>query len=225
MAETGQEFSVRLWRISRLKGQGNQPEGGLDSKYGAAATLDQIEDAIESLTDADWARLRKMANANLWGTRLDDPEELVNETFERLISGSRTWNTGMPFVPWMRSAMKSVADGLRNLKAAKLEATATDLADDCDPDATPEVFGSEKTTPLDLILTKEARAIAESDLARIEAHFKGNQTVELILMGIEDSLKPEEVREIGNLTLTQYETARKQLRRGLDRLFPMRREK
>lgn len=197
----------------------------MDSKYGAAATLDQIEDAIECLTDAEWARLRKMANANLWGTRLDDPEELVNETFERLISGSRTWNTGMAFVPWMRSAMKSIADGLRNRKAAKLEATATDLADDCDPDAAPEVFGSEETTPLDLLLTEEARAMAESDLAKIEAHFKGNQNVELILMGIEDGLKPEEVREIGGLTLTQYETTRKQLRRGLDRLFRTRREK
>lgn len=197
----------------------------MDSKYGAAATLDQIEDAIEGLTDADWARLRKMAHANLWGTRLDDPEELVNETFERLISGSRTWHTGMAFVPWMRSAMKSVADGFRSLKAAKLEATATDLADDCDPDAVPEVFGSEETTPLDLILTEEARAKAEADLAKIEAHFKGNQNVELILMGIEDALKPEEVREIGGLTLTQYETARKQLRRGLDRFFPTRREK
>ncbi len=197
----------------------------MDSKYGAAATLDQIENAIECLTDAEWARLRKMANANLWGTRLDDPEELVNETFERLISGSRTWNTGMAFVPWMRSAMKSIADGLRNRKAAKLEATATDLADDCDPDAAPEVFGSEETTPLDLLLTEEARAMAESDLAKIEAHFKGNQNVELILMGIEDGLKPEEVREIGGLTLTQYETTRKQLRRGLDRLFRTRREK
>lgn len=225
MAETGHQFFVRLWRIRSLKGQGNQPEGELDSKYGAAATLDQIEDAIESLTDADWARLRKMANANLWGTRLDDPEELVNETLERLISGSRTWSTGMVFIPWMRSAMKSVADGLRNRKAAKLEATATDLTNDCDPEAAPEVFGSEEATPLHLILTEEARVMAESNLARIEAHFKGNQTVELILMGIEDSLKPEEVREIGGLTLTQYETARKQLRRGLDRLFPTRREK
>lgn len=225
MAETGQQFSVRLWRVHRLEGQGKQPEGGLDRKYGAAATLDQIEDAIERLTDAEWVKLRKMAHANLWGTRLDDPEELVNETFERLISGSRTWHTGMAFVPWMRSAMKSVADGIRNLKAAKLEALATDLADDCDPDAAPEVFGFDEATPLDLILTEEARTKAEADLAKIEAHFKGNQNVELILMGIEDGLKPEEVREIGGLTLTQYESARKQLRRGRDKLFPARRER
>jgi len=197
----------------------------LDSKYGAAATLDQIEDAIECLTDADWGRLRKMAKANLWGTRLDDPEELVNETFERLISGSRTWNIGMAFVPWMRGAIKSVADGLRNRRAAKLEATATDLAVDCDPDAAPDIFGSEETTPLDLILTEEARAMAESDLAKIAAHFKGDQNVEWILIGIEDDLKPEELREIAGLTLTQYETARRKLRRGLDRLFPTRREK
>lgn len=197
----------------------------MDSKYGATATLDQIEDQIERLTEADWARLRKMAQANLWGIRLDDPEELINETFERLIAGSRSWRAGMAFVPWMRSAMKSVADGIRNRNAVKLEATTTDLADDCDPDAAPDIFGSEERTPLDLVLTEEARAMAESDLAKIEAHFKGDQNVELILMGIEDGLKPEEVRDIGGLTLTQYESARKQLRRGLDRLFSARRGK
>ena len=197
----------------------------MGSKYGTAATLDQIEDAIERLTDADWVRLRKMAYANLWGTRLDDPEELVNETFNRLYSGSRTWNMGMAFVPWMRSAMKSVADDLRNRKAVKLETSTSNLADDRDPDTTPEVFGIDESTPLDLILTEEARALAEADLAKIEAYFKTNQNVELILMGIEDGLKPEEVREIGGLTLTQYETARTQLRRGLDKLFPTRRGK
>lgn len=197
----------------------------MEGKYGAAATLDQIEDAIESLTDADWSKLRKMAQFQLWGTRLDDPEELVNETLERLYSGSRTWSTGMAFVPWMRSAMKSVADGIRNRKAAKIETPAADLAADVDPDTAPDVFGADGTTPLDLLLTEEARAMAERDLAKIEAHFKGNTSVELILMGIEDGLKPDEVRAIGDLTLTQYETARKQLRRGLGRLFPARREK
>lgn len=201
------------------------PEDRLDSKYGAAATTDQIEEQIERLTDADWMRLRKMAKANLWGIRFDDPDELINETFERLFAGGRIWNVGMAFIPWMRSAMQSIAHGIRNRNSVKLEALAGDLAADSDPDAAPDIFGSEGKTPLALALTEEARALAEAELAKIEAHFKGNQNVELVLMGIEDGMKPEEVREIGGMTMTQYETARKQLRRGLDKLFPARREK
>jgi len=197
----------------------------LDSKYGAAATTDQIEEQIERLTDADWMRLRKMAKANLWGIRFDDPDELINETFERLFTGGRIWNVGMAFIPWMRSAMKSIAHGIRNRNSVKLEALAGDLAADSDPGTAPDIFGSEGKTPLALALTEEARALAEVELAKIEAHFKGNQNVELVLMGIEDGMKPEEVREIGGMTMTQYETARKQLRRGLDKLFPARREK
>lgn len=203
----------------------SNPEDRLESRYGAAATVDQIEEQIERLTDADWMRLRKMAKANLWGTRLDDPDELINETFERLFAGGRTWNVGMAFIPWMRSAMKSVADGIRNRNSVKLEAPAAELVGNTDPDTAPEVFGSEDKTPLALALTEEARASAEAELAKIEAHFKGNLNVELILMGIEDGMKPIEVREIGGMTTTQYETARKQLRRGLDKLFPARREK
>lgn len=199
----------------------------MDSKYGAAATTDQIEEQIERLTDADWMRLRKMAKANLWGIRFDDPDELINETFERLFAGGRIWNVGMAFIPWMRSAMKSIAHGIRNRNSVKLEALAGDLAadSDSDPDTAPDIFGSEGKTPLALALSEEARALAEAELAKIEAHFKGNQNVELVLMGIEDGMKPEEVRDMGGMTMTQYETARKQLRRGLDKLFPARREK
>lgn len=198
----------------------------MESEYGAPATLEQIEQAIEGLSDADWMKIQKLASRQLWGTRLDDPGELVNETIARLIQGKRNWPANFPFVPWMASAMKSVADGLRNLKSMKSEALAGDLAGfDEESESDPlDIFGENGESPLDALLTEEARQAAAVSLSKIEAHFKGDQDVGWILMGIADGLKAEEIQEMGEMNKTQYETARRRLRRGIERLFPARRK-
>lgn len=194
----------------------------MDSKYGAPATLEQIEQAIVSLSDIEWLRLRKMASGHLWGTHLGDPDALINETIEKLIGGRRTWNVGMAFVPWMDSAMKSVAENLRTLKKQPEVVLAGDLVGGGDdpPDEPLDILGEGGDTPLDALLTQEARDMAEKDFAKIEERFKDDQEVGWILMGLEDGLGASEIQAMGEMTKTQYETARKRLRRERERLFP-----
>lgn len=197
----------------------------MDSKYGAPATLEQIEHAIVGLSDTDWIRLRKIATGHLWGTRLGDPDALINETIERLITGNRTWRVGMAFVPWMDSAMRSVANNLRTLKQETTMVLAGDLANGGDdPDEPIDIVGEDGETPLDTLLTQEARSMAENELSKIEESFKGDQEVGWILLGLEENLSASEIQAMGEMTKTQYETARKRLRRERDRLFPSRRK-
>jgi DNA-directed RNA polymerase specialized sigma24 family protein len=194
----------------------------LDSKYGAPATLEQIEQAIVGLSDVEWIRLRKMASGHLWGTRLRDPDDLINETIERLIAGRRTWNVGMAFVPWMDSTMKSVAHNLRALKRQPEVALAGDLVGGGDdpPEEALDILGEDGETPLDALLTQEARAMAEKDLAKIEERFKDDQEVGWILMGLAEGMGASDIQAMGEMTRTQYETARKRLRREREKLFP-----
>lgn len=197
----------------------------MDSKYGAPATLEQIEQAIEGLSDVEWIRLRKMASGHLWGTRLGDPDALINETIELLIVGKRTWNIGMAFVPWMDSAMRSVANNLRTLKRQPEVALATDLVGGGDDplEEALDILGEDGDTPLDTLLTQEARALAEKDLAKIEERFKDDQEVGWILLGLAEGIGAGDIQAMGEMTQTQYETARKRLRRERERLFPGRR--
>lgn len=193
----------------------------MDSKYGDPATLDQIGQAIEDLSDADWIRLRKMASSHLWGTRLGDPDALINATLERLISGDRTWRVGMAFVPWMDSAMRSVANNLRTLKKEPAVVLAGDLADGGDdPDKPIDTFGEDGETPLESLLTQEARTMAEKDLSKIEERFRNDQEVGWILLGLAENMSAGDIQAMGEMTKTQYETARKRLRREIERLFP-----
>lgn len=158
----------RLSVSSALKNK-SCTENGLDSKYGEAATQDQIEVEIEQLSDADWIRLRKMAERHLWGTRLVDPDELINETIGRLVEGTRRWPIGMKFVPWMYSAMKSVADGIRNIKSNKVEVLAGDIVDCDGSEGVLDIFGEDTRTPLDSMLTEEARKDAAITLVSCPA--------------------------------------------------------
>jgi hypothetical protein len=194
----------------------------LDSKYGAPATLEQIEQAIVGLSDIEWIRLRKMASGHLWGTRLGDPDALINETIGKLIAGKRTWNVGMAFVPWMDSAMKSVADNLRSLKRLPVVVLAGDLVGGAEdpPEESLDILGENGETPLDALLTEEARAMAGKDLAKIEERFKDDQEVGWILMGLAEEMGASDIQAMGEMTQTQYETARKRLRRERERLFP-----
>ena len=129
----------------------------------------------------------------------------------------------MPFVTFVINAMKSVANGDRNLIYKDEEILATDLPDsDRDP---LDRFGNKALSPEIIIATEIDRALAEEDLKIIEEHFKGDEAVEWVLIGIEDEMSASEIIEMSGLTKTQYESARKKFLRGLDKLFPGRRPK
>jgi hypothetical protein len=83
-------------------------------------------------------------------------------------------------------------------------------------------FASDCPTPEEALLINEARKEASASLKKIRDHFAGDSDVETILMGIEEEDKPEVIRQAFGMSITQYETGRKRLRRGLERLFPKR---
>lgn len=196
----------------------------LKGRYGNPASLDQIEAEIERLSDVDWMKLRKLAQRHLWGTRFAEPDELINETIGRLIQGTRRWSPGMAFIPWLDSAMKSVADGLRKLRSTKTETLVGDMVEDCDdPGALLDIDAHEPSV-LEMVITEEASQAAAEALDKIGAYFEGDQDVQWILLGLEEGLKAEEVRELGGMTQVQYETARRRMRRGAERLIPARRK-
>ncbi|MGZ8220886.1 MAG: hypothetical protein ACXWT0_04470 [Methylobacter sp.] len=199
----------------------------MEQRSHTVSVLDKVTEAIEELITADWIRLKKVAGSFLYGTIFSDADELINETFLRVLNGSRKWREDVPFVTFIINAMKSVADGDRNLIYKDEEVLATDLSNnDPDSDLDPmEKFGNKALSPETVITTEIDRALADEDLKIIENHFKGNEAVEWVLIGIEDEMSASEIIEMSGMTKTQYESARKSLLRGLDKLFPGRRIK
>ena len=195
-----------------------------NGRYGPPATIEAICSTIQSLTDLEWSRIGKFAGEHLWGTDFQSPDALINETVSRFLAGSRTWPTGVAFLPCFCNAMKSIANGERGLIRHDYEFQVSDLVPpDIESDNArndPVVGDASKVDSAEsCVLREERRQAAAADLERLEDFFKNDDEVKWVLMGIEDGLSAADVQAISRMSKTIYETARTRLRRGRARLF------
>ncbi|MDY6944552.1 MAG: hypothetical protein SXG53_02445 [Pseudomonadota bacterium] len=195
------------------------------------ATTDDIRQAIEMLSAEDAFRLRKAALACLPGTEYKDPHEIVNEAIVRAMRGAngeggRHWPRRVPFVAFMIMTMKSLADGSRESTTQNSSDSFDVLVDGTDQEAPQKLDFSTPCALQDSIEAEEQLdrvARAKADAAAIDTYFSGDEEVAWIILCIKEGKSARITRELSGMTNTQYETARKRLRRGIEKLFPGRR--
>lgn len=198
-------------------------------------TIEDVRQAYESLTNDELYRLHKLGRVLLAGTEYSDPQELLNETLIRTIRAAngekgRRWPKSVPFVAFLGQTMKGLADDSLNSSYIKqtqeMEALATEAL------TADEAIGAHGHAHPDVVaLAIESGEIADNrdrairDAARIDANFAGDEEVGWLVMGHKDGLKAAEIRDLSGMDQTQYETARRRFRRGLEKLFPGRSQK
>ncbi|WP_157040563.1 hypothetical protein [Polaromonas naphthalenivorans] len=205
----------------------------LDDQPDNNATPEDVHQAIEALSNEDRYRLRKASMICLAGTEYQDPMELVHEAMVRTMSAAnggkgRHWPKDVPFMAYMIQTLKGLADDSRQSAAQKktdhLEVMAAEGA------TVEEALGRFGYCHSDVLSqaveweeSENRQDRAKTDALLIDARFADDNEVTLIIMGHKDGLTPAEIRELGEMNQTQYETARRRLRRGLENLFPGRR--
>jgi hypothetical protein len=199
------------------------------------ATPDDVRLAIEALSIADRARLEKAASYCIWGTEYQDPHELINEAVRRTMNGAeglqgRRWPKTVPFMAFMVMTIQGIANdsveslGQKNTVYIEDLATESTSADEVLAEYDHVTAGCEARIVNDEE-TLERQTRAKEDLDTINAFFCNDSDIDWIMMGYKDGLKPSEIRELSEMTETQYETAKRRFRRGLDKLFPRRRKR
>lgn len=200
-----------------------------------ATTIDMVRAAVSALSDTDLLRLRKAAAFLIGGTDYSDPQELFNEAVVRTLRAAcgekgRRWPAGVNFMAYLMQTMTGLADDSRESVKVRptreLETLATDgLSAD-------EALGKHGQYHPDVVTLAieageraEAHDAAVEDAAKIDAYFAGDDEVGWLLMGHREGMKANQVREIASMSQTQYETARRRLRRGLEKLLPGRNAK
>ena len=197
------------------------------------ATPEDVRQAIEALSKEESYRLRKAADILIGGTEYQAPLEIINEAIVRTISAAnggngRHWPKDVPFMAYMIQTMRGLANDSRESSAQsktdRIEAMAVDglSADEvlgqlehCHPDIV--------TTVIELEEFQERQDRAKAVADKIDAHFAGDSEITWIIMGNKDGQSAAEIRELAEMTETQYNTARRRFRRGLEKLFPGRR--
>ncbi|WP_343725622.1 hypothetical protein [Herbaspirillum huttiense] len=204
-----------------------------DQSKDLPASLDELRQAIEQLSTEDLYRLKRIARYALYGTEFQDPQELLNEAILRALKAAagergRTWTKSVSFVAFLVMCIRGIAndssESASQTRTARLEELATDVNDSENIIAE---FGHCHAGAEDLAIeSEEAIYISESakiDIAAIDSYFDGDENVSWIIMGFKDNLKAEEIRAMSGMSQTDYETAKRRFRRGLDKLFPGRR--
>ena len=202
-----------------------------DSAY---ATAEEVCEAIESLTEAELGRIHRAAQYALFGTEYTDPLELLGEAVQRTlegigVKGGRHWPRNVHFVAYIIRTMQSIADGSSDsvvqTRTAHLEAMAGD--DGSAEQALAQAgFSCADVVQqaLDIEETTERQSRAAAAAALIEAHFANDEEIQYLIMGDKDDMKPAEIRSVSGMSQTQYDTARRRFRRGLNTLMPGRRK-
>jgi RNA polymerase sigma-70 factor (ECF subfamily) len=167
--------------------------------------------AMELVTDCDLLRLKVIAR--LHGRSLPPDiswADLLQEAFARVLDGSRAIPPDVPAVAFLAGVMRSIkaehwrrrrrATGQQPVLASDYQVVAPETAEACDPQPDPERW-----------------LIAAQQLEAVGALFAQDPAALQIIAGLGDGLTAEEIRRALGMSRTDYDSARRRMRRALIR--------
>ena len=160
----------------------------------ATATLSLAEAgaAIRALSAADKTALMKLARLYAKKTPYDH-EDLLQEAMCRVLAGARAWPRDVAAFPFLWGVVRSIAS---EWKTEFIE---------YDPDAA-DVAGEER------------RAIAALDFVKVLALFDDDPAAQIIVRGMMEGARGQELQELSGLDKTDYESKRTKIRRRVEKL-------
>lgn len=205
------------------------------------ASVEELSHALTILTAAERLRLFARARLLVWGTEYTDPQELFNEAVKRALvaaSGSkkdsergRPWPIDrVPLPAFLYGCMDSIADSSREsigqTQTDRLEALAGEAGD---VDTVIHQAGRWNNDVVELAIevenTFDRQQRARADAYAIETHFRDDQEVLAVIEGEKAEMPVAEVLALFDLDQKTYDTARRRLRRKVDKLMPGRRQR
>jgi RNA polymerase sigma-70 factor (ECF subfamily) len=173
-------------------------------------SADEIEEALTSLTEADLHRLRKAATHFAARSAYQTWEDLFQEAVVRALDGTRKCRRDVNVVTFLRNVMRSLLSADNELHEHKLRAAVSDE--------------KEKQDQINLIVSSqcspEEQLALSSESNAIFALFGEDDEITMILMGLQEGLSAKEIQEISGIDKTTYESARKRMRRKIEKHYP-----
>jgi len=179
---------------------------------GASWSSEQFADAVERLDHHAWQRLRRVARAYAIGGQLE-PDDLLQVTCQRVLDGTRVWPQEVDLVHFLAETMKSIAHAMRAWTARSpmrrptslYDATGRLVADRPDERPNPEAEAAERE--------EEARM-----RLKITEIFADDFIAQILVEGIMEGMRGEELRDLASLNPTEFASKRKLINRRLQGL-------
>src|SRR5262245_15165620 len=155
--------------------------------------------ALDLVSRMDLLRLKSIARLHARGLPPDVAwDDLLQEAITRVLTGKRVKPRELPMVPFLAGIMRSLRTD--HIRRARRQPTSND------PDM-------ERFELADPAADTERALIAVEELANIRALFVEDPVAMAILSGLAEGLEAEQIRTKYELTRTDYDSARKRMRR------------
>lgn len=176
----------------------------------------EIADAIRSLTPAQWLRLKKVANLYSYFGRLIEADELLQEAFRRALDGDRKCPVDVDVVRFLAEAMRSIAH--TEYKGAKRGPRHIPVLAPGEPD--PRAMDLKDPTPnAEEQLAAEEDANDDDRKQRIIDLFASDTEAQVIVEGMMEGVRGEDLRALTDLDPTAYQSKRRLIRRRIEKLI------
>jgi len=181
----------------------------------AVLSVTEVTDRIKNLSDADLLRLKKASQyLSFGGAR--PPSELLQEAIFRALSGTRRCRSRHATVPFLYGTMRSIASADRKAQGRSPElslvpkhdsSVAVTILDGVDPRLSPE----------ELLLKEEASSELKNAILPL---FDDDLIAQMLAEGMIEGMEGQELRDFTGLSMKDFATKRRFVRRRIDKAFP-----
>lgn len=170
---------------------------------------EEIEDAISQFTDADWVRLRLVANK--YAVYPVEPDDLLSEGLLRAIH-NRNCPTNVDVILYVAEAIRSTADSEKKLVRNRHELVPIDEE--------PIVQNKSSHTAVSVEENMISEQMTDSIRNEVLALFEDDEIAQLIVEGMMDEISGEELKELTGLDKTSFDSKRRLVRRRINKAYP-----
>ncbi|WP_192924814.1 transposase [Sinorhizobium medicae] len=175
-------------------------------------SADEAIAAFRALSDTDLNKLGRIANFIASSDGYAPPQELINESFIRIADGRRQWPRSLPFLVFVGGVMKSLrGDNYLISEERKIVRLK-------------QGFAVVKTEELPMVAANDdseelaRKEELEDAMSKLQAHFAGDEEMEMLLMGIEDGLRGKDLQDAVGVDAKRLEALRTRMNRHIDKL-------
>lgn len=186
-------------------GQAAETDPGLEAPEVLSA--DEVWKSVAKLTRPDFGRLRRAARYFAWRSDMD-ADDLLQEAFTRALRGSRQCGRKTDFIAFLCGTMRSIAYEVNRARKhdPKLVAIAESRSD---------------LEPATYAPSPEREVISRIDygevLRRIDAAVADDEELQYLLEGVKDGMRGEDLQDLLGVDEKGLATARRRLKRRIEK--------
>jgi DNA-directed RNA polymerase specialized sigma24 family protein len=180
-----------------------------------AASSQEIVAAIERLQNTELIKLERYARYRIRGLGRKaggrDHDDLVKEALLATLSGQRRWNKEVEFYAHLLGVIRSISSHWREKYA--FDGALLESESHFTPPGQESSWLASVSSPEP---DAERVASARQEVQRITQYFAADSQVTLIIEGLRDGLTGPEIQAQQGMPRTEYESAVRRMRRGLE---------